>query len=247
VSHPIDLLVSLEDGTLSAPDRAILDGHLATCDRCSAEVAAATAARTALRALATPPAPEGMLDEVLRQIERPGTATSVRDARSARWQRIAGVAGAAAAVVLIAALALPNVGDRPPERSTADQGLDAAPEAGSGLAVEVSDDDLSLADVPALAAQAPRSTGYSNAGSSAVAAADAATPGTALECLQRGFRDLPGDPIRLIQARFDGEPAYLGVFLIGPGAGQDPTDAKILIASIDGCRVLGSSQVNLPP
>src|SRR5207245_2785662 len=97
------------------------------------------------------------------------------------------------------------------------------------------------------------------AGSPAVAApsgkpgwyrwAGAAAPfADAVACLGRAFtpttesQGLPGQLVRVIQARFRGTPAILGVYLIGPGAGQ-PTDIiRVLVASSRGCTILTSTQ-----
>ena len=40
----------------------------------------------------------------------------------------------------------------------------------------------------------------------------------------------------MILARFEGEPAYLGVYLIGPGAGLPPTLLQLNVASVHGCN-----------
>jgi hypothetical protein len=70
----------------------------------------------------------------------------------------------------------------------------------------------------------------------------------AVACLDRAFtpatgsQGLPGQLVRVIQARFRGMPAVLGVYLIGPGAGQ-PTDiVRVLVASSRGCTILTSTQ-----
>jgi hypothetical protein len=70
----------------------------------------------------------------------------------------------------------------------------------------------------------------------------------AVACLDRAFtpatgsQGLPGQLVRVIRARFRGTPAILGVYLIGPGAGQ-PTDiVRVLVASSRGCTILTSTQ-----
>ena len=65
MSHPLELLVALEDGTLSRPERAVLDAHLDGCARCREEARSATAGREAVRALPDIAIPDGLLDGVL--------------------------------------------------------------------------------------------------------------------------------------------------------------------------------------
>jgi anti-sigma factor RsiW len=78
MSHPLELLVSFEDGTLQPAERAVLDAHLAGCARCAAEVEAATAARAALRATALP----GSINSTPRERGYSGFAA---DTRCWRW------------------------------------------------------------------------------------------------------------------------------------------------------------------
>jgi hypothetical protein len=54
-----------------------------------------------------------------------------------------------------------------------------------------------------------------------------------------------GDPrdtlIRLIEAEFDGTPAYIAAFLESPGADQPPDKVLIWVAAIDGCDFLSGA------
>ena len=58
-----------------------------------------------------------------------------------------------------------------------------------------------------------------------------------------------GDPrdelVRLIRAEFNGTPAYLAVFLEGPGAGQAPDTVVVWVASVEGCTPLSFASQRL--
>ncbi len=45
------------------------------------------------------------------------------------------------------------------------------------------------------------------------------------------------DPVRLIAARFEGKPAYLAVYLQGPGAGEPPDLVTVTVTWAGTCRV----------
>ena len=49
----------------------------------------------------------------------------------------------------------------------------------------------------------------------------------------------------MILARFKGEPAYLGVYLIGPGAELPPTLLQLNVASVHGCNPVGQTTARL--
>ena len=76
--------------------------------------------------------------------------------------------------------------------------------------------------------------------------------GNALACLRAAFETLPGStvplgaPLRLLEARFDGSPAYLGVFAQGPGAGQPADTLYVLAATRPDCTGVSSSRFVLP-
>jgi len=256
MSHPIELLVALEDGTLREPERAVLRSHLQGCARCREELGAATAGREALRGLETAPMPDGLLDRVLAEAR--GTATDGAQvtsitARTARWQRVTAVVGAAAAIVLVASLALPHLGSTPTDaRLTQEAGSAAAPVAtGAASSVEIVDKDYDLAAVSHLATSYAAPLPSVAAGPSEYAPAQDVLRAPkelapATTCLLTAFESLPGEPVRMLRARYLGRPAYFGFFLVRPGDGEPPTAVRILIASVDGCSVLASSEARLP-
>jgi anti-sigma factor RsiW len=259
MSHPIELLVALEDGTLREPERAVLRSHLQGCARCREELRTATAGRGAMRALETEPMPEGLLDGVLAESQGPardGARVTSITARTARWQRVMAVAGVAAAIVLVASLALPHLGSTPANtRLTQEDGSAAAPvgpvPTGSASSVEIVDQDYDLAAVSDLAkSYAAPLAGVTAGPTENTSAQDIVRAPKELEpattCLQTAFQTLPGEPVRVLRARYLGQPAYFGFFLVRPGDGQPPTAVRILIASVDGCAVLVSSEAKLP-
>jgi hypothetical protein len=69
----------------------------------------------------------------------------------------------------------------------------------------------------------------------------------ATTCLDQAFdHGTPGVLTRVLLARFDGAPAYFGLYAVGPGAGLAPTRLQLLVASVDGCAPLGSAYALLP-
>jgi hypothetical protein len=51
--------------------------------------------------------------------------------------------------------------------------------------------------------------------------------------------------VRIIQARFEGKPADIAVFLEGPGAGQPPDSAVVWVIATKGCSILSSGYTKL--
>ncbi|HYJ61381.1 MAG TPA: zf-HC2 domain-containing protein [Actinomycetota bacterium] len=241
MTHPTDQLVDLVDGTLTAPERDEVLAHVRACARCTAEVRAATEARRALEALATPVAPAGIGDRAVAEARRPaGTA-----AEGNRWTRIGPALGVAAAIVLGLALLLPSLG-RDADVATEPAGDAAVPAAAPAASrVEVTDADYSLEDVRELA-ETGAAAAADAPGGEAFAGATSRSADDVIGCLTDAFRELPGVPTRLIAARFDGEPAYFGVVEAGPGAGQDPDRRYVLVASRPDCVSISQTRVLLP-
>ena len=142
MKHPEDLLADHVSGSLAPADRAVLDAHLATCARCSDEVALALAARSALRVLPEAPAPEGLAP---RAPETPATTGPPS------WYRWVGAA-AAAAVIALVLVSLPHL------RSTSTGPAHA--ESSSGAAAGVAPH---TADVPAPLRLTVQQTNYDQA------------------------------------------------------------------------------------
>ncbi|HXF72914.1 MAG TPA: hypothetical protein VNO79_09945, partial [Actinomycetota bacterium] len=120
----------------------------------------------------------------------------------------------------------------------AEAGLPAAGEARAVPSLERTDRDFQPEDLEDLARRA-REAAPPTAQQGPVPRATA----RALDCVLRGSDLAPDDLIvRLIEARFQGAPAYLAVALRGPGAGQPPTKAVVWVVAREGCGPLAYSQ-----
>ncbi|HWO70133.1 MAG TPA: zf-HC2 domain-containing protein [Actinomycetota bacterium] len=244
MTHPGDeLLAAYVDGALTEPERSAVAAHLDACPACREEVGLAAQARGALRALPEEPVPLRVTGPVLREVRG---ADGDRRSRVVRWLSGAAVA---AAVVAVLAVALPELGQRgaaPPaaEEVSAPQeaGLPAAAASPALPSLERSDRDYRPEDLEALAGEA-------TAGAGGPVAAEAKIPpatARALECVLRGSDLTPDDQVvRLIDARFQGTPAYLAVALRGPGAGQPPTKVVVWVVAKERCGPLAYSQDTL--
>jgi putative zinc finger protein len=246
MTHPTDRLADLVDGTLTGPDRDEVLAHVRACARCEAEVRAAGEARAALHALAAPATPPEIGDRAVAEARRAAAGGGARNP----WARALPALGVAAAIVLAVALFLPRIGDEVESPVTAAGDAASAP-AASATAVEVIDHDFDLADVAALAADAATAAGGSDAEGANQPFGDANTVTTravapAIECITEAFRELPGTPVRLLQARFEHQAAYFAVVEAGPGGGQAADRRYVLVAAQDDCRQLQQTRVLIP-
>lgn len=258
MTHPEGLFAEYVDGTLAGAERAEVDAHLEACTRCRDEVAAAAAGRFALRGLPDLQPPAHLLTNLMEEAAglaqaHPQGATPLMRPRSARW--LPGI-GVAAVIALLAVVVLPRLG-----AESGDRNLAAAEDAiAAADAVEVQDTDYDTAAVESLAlayrvqesagapggptgvGAAPTVQGQGDAGSTRL---DAEQLAPALACLRTAVPDLEGSPVRVIEARFVGEPAYFAVFLTGPGAGQPPDTSKVWVVAKDACTILAATQATL--
>jgi len=95
-------LPELAEGVLGGSDRARLEGHLASCPRCAAELADLRAVVSALRTIPPDPLPAHILGSVRRAVA--GRARPIARTPVQHWARLV-LASSAAAVVLAMALA----------------------------------------------------------------------------------------------------------------------------------------------
>ncbi len=253
--HPEELLAGYTDGSLSAQDRAAVDAHLAVCARCSRETELSAGALSALRSLEEEPAPPWVASRALE--EAAGVRRSVVSIGTPRWYRIGGAVAAAAAALLVFTLVLPHIGQG--QRSGADAANGKSQAAGAGGAREATALAASLIEVQhvnydnsSLAALTSSYQSDTAAGAPlATAAAPAPAPGSqaqtdkALACVAKSAPDQGGVVQRLIRARFQGTPAYLAVFLEGPGAGEPPDAVTVWAFATDDCRILSFSSAQL--
>jgi hypothetical protein len=261
VSHPDDLLADYVDGTLDEPARADVDTHLLGCARCRDEVRLAATAKVALVELEDRPVPFGVTGPVLAEAGR-----RFERRRGVSWDRFQWAAGLAAAAALVVVVAL-NVGDGGSENtpSPAAAGTAATGAAGaeasnatasaplpfSGLEqqLDVNYNDEGIRAVASEAAGAVESAVGGDAGPLASGAEDSAQrTGDAKGCVrQSGLQDPRDVLVRLIEAEFEGTPAYIAVFAEGPGAGQPPDHIVVWVVATDDCRVLTSASQRIPP
>jgi anti-sigma factor RsiW len=255
MSHPIDALIDLVDGTSSGPERDEVLAHVRGCARCRAEVEAATAGRDAMLALDAPPVPAGLGDAAVEaaRAEAAERAPEVRSLRTGgagagrppRWYRAAAGAGIAAAILIVVAVALPRVGGDDTLTTAAE---DTTMGAEAGASFQRSDQDFAVADVQALA----DSTAGAAAGPGAAAVSGPplettdVAPDRALACLDDALQRFPGVRQQIIEASFEGEPAYLAVLAAGPGADQPADEITVYVVIREGCRLAHSTRSVVP-
>jgi hypothetical protein len=253
--HPEELLAGYEDGSLSDEDRAAVEAHLAACEACRREVEMARRAVTALAALGEEPVPLGLMNRVTSEI---GRRTRRPAPRQARFRWVAGLAAAAAIVALLAV--------RPPHMLGGGGGAGSAamsaasPELGRGptaesaeaVGLEVQRVDY---DIPRLEALAADVATRVKSGQTAIPAPSSPAPRdatlAALDCLGHALPEGPSPAandrlVRLIEARFQGTPAYLEVSVEGPGSGRPPDQVVIWVVAQEDCSILSFSSKRIP-
>ena len=269
MKHPGPLLSDFVDGNLSPHEAGRVENHLRACATCREEVRLATAAREALRSAPTPASPAGLADAAIAEAGRIASArapevTPLRSSASQRPRpntpRWLAIAGAAAAVALIA-LVVPKLGQPGASTSTAAAGADDAARP-AATTVEVQHVDYG-SDILARVAEsfdAAYAAGVGSTpaeGTASVTAAVIASCvhlvalaperlGAATRCLDHAYDNEGGTLTRVILARYDGQPAYLGVYLQSPGAGLAPNLVLVVVASVKGCNPLATGQFRLP-
>ena len=238
MNHPYELLADLLDGTLDEGDLAGVQAHLDACASCRQDVADATRGERAARSLPLEVPPTDLHQRVVRAGGgRGGTPT---------WYRWAGVAAAAAVVVAIA-IALPNVGGEPGQDAAtlAEDSAGFAEDASAAgeLGIRQEDRNYDAAGLEALARSA-RNTPDPMAASAAGVEAARATD--AVRCVTQAFEgQQSGRLTQLIRARFEGEEAYIAVYLEGPGAGEPPDTVAVWAASSKDCTVLSFASARI--
>ena len=261
MSHPDDLLADYVDGTLDERARADVDTHLLGCARCRDEVRLAATAKAALVELEDQTVPFGVTGPVLTEAGR-----RFEGRRGVTWERFQWAAGLAAAAALVVVVAL-NVGGEDAQNAAAPERT-AAVAGGTGAAgAEAATPGV----IPFAGLERQADVNYDEAGIRAVATEAAGavvaaedTPGTqsalastvqdskertslAKECVdQSGVRGPNDELIRLIEARFEGTPAYIGVYSEGPGAGQAPDHIVVFVVAKDDCRILSTASQRIP-
>ena len=259
MSHPDALLAEYVDGALAEGERAAGERHLGSCERCRDEVALARAARATLASVPETPAPSDLGAAAVAEARRRAGSDPGAGAPAGRpaWYRWAGAASGIAAALLVVALVLPHIGNAP--ATTAAAGDAVAPRAAASPATSVESQNVNydLAGVESLATSSRGQEGAffgSNDQATQVPVAASITPekrisfADAVTCLDRAFTDPTGQQapegqlVHVIQARYRGVPAVLGVYLLSPGAGQPADIVRVLVASSRDCSILTSTQ-----
>ena len=248
MKHPEELLAGYVDGSLSDEERAAVDAHLVTCETCREEIQLARRAVTALVSLEEEPVPFGVMNPVTAEI---GWRTRKRQTPwHTRLQWAAGLAAAAAIVALLAIRLPPMLGGgagagSPAMSATSTEALVRGPtaefEGTVGLKVQPINYDVARLEALLSHVASQGETGTkTTSGPQSLAPQDATQ--AALGCLLRGSSLTGNDQlVRLIEARFQGTPAYLGVFLESPEAGQPPAQVVIWVVAKKDCSILSFS------
>jgi anti-sigma factor RsiW len=250
MTHPEDLLADYVDGSRSSEDRAVVEAHLASCPRCRDEAELARGAVSALRSLPEVAAPPGLGQAAIDEAETGRSASGAVVSLDSRRYRFLAVA-AAAAVVAVIAFSLPSIIGRNHPAGSVDTGATAegnqnpaAPQASKSLSVEIQQTDYNATSAGKLAATAAAQSRISSPSASYAGSSSLADTQSALSCIGDAFSGIPGSPIRLIQARFNGRPAYVGVFTEGP-AGHPADAVSVRVAAVDGCSLLTYTKVKI--
>jgi hypothetical protein len=257
--HPEELLAAYVDGSLA--DRALADveKHLAECGSCREDVRLAEAARLRLRALPEVDVPAASGRALVHALDHEGATARAPRASEAgepggrprrgdggRW--LAGLAAAAAIVGLIA-VALPRLSSNESSgsstaRASNEQAADAAAPAPGGSGppiVERQDTDYEPADVAALADAAARAP---TSGAAPEGAESRQPPGAeqAIACIRRWASAAQGaTTTRVIEATYQGRPAYLGVARqTPPGEGSDRI--LVWVLAREACELISFTQ-----
>jgi Putative zinc-finger len=253
MTHPDDLLVDYVDGALSGEDLRRVERHLVTCGRCRSEVVLAGGARAALATLVAPAVPSRVADRAIDEAEGGNGSSTVVGIHSRSvapsWYRWA-IGTAAAAALLVAVVALPHIGNGPGRQAAAPAAeSDALGPAKRADTVEIEHRNYDTAAVQDLAltyrsstqvpttAEGDTTNGGANPQETPAAFSRELTP-DATACLATAVPNPEGQLVRVIRARFEGTPAFIGVYLEGPGAGQPPDTVRVWVVSARGCSIL---------
>ena len=250
MTHPEEQLSGYVDGTLGTDERAEVDAHLATCATCREEIELSTRAVTMLRELPEMPVPFGTTRPVMAEAGKERTSRA-RRSWGGRTQWAAGLA-AAAVLVAVVAVALPRVGQMAPVESAAGGGAQTTPKAAPGMEAATSGAvPLELqpnADYDATKLERLADSSAQRTGSQTTLAAPSSADASAAKA--EGARTCLASPgglsgrdrlVRLIQATFQGQPAYIGVYLQQPGADQPADRIVIWVVARQDCSTLSFS------
>ena len=141
MTHPEELLAGYVDGTLTQPERAVVDAHLDSCETCRDELHLARAAVVALGFLEEVPVPFGVTGPVLAEAGK-----RFERRRDVVWQRVQWVAGAGVAAALVLVVALNMGGERASDLGAAAPDAASTGATGTTSTLEAADDFGGLED-----------------------------------------------------------------------------------------------------
>ncbi len=259
MTHPEEHLSGYVDGTLATDERAEVDAHLATCTTCREEVELSTRAVTMLRELPEVPIPFGVTSPVMAEAGKERRSRRHRAWGTSWGGRKQWAAGLAAAAVLVAvvAVALPRFGDQARTASDEAGGAAATPHrpglgAEAALSGAVPLEIQPNADYDATKLERLADSSALRAGADTTMAAPSVNDATAAQaedaaaCLAKPGGLTGNDRlVRLIQAKFQGRPAYVGVYLESPGAGQPADRIVIWVVAKPDCSIFSFSSKRL--
>ncbi|MDP9296945.1 MAG: zf-HC2 domain-containing protein [Actinomycetota bacterium] len=259
MTHPDDLLASYLDGTLDPRQRAEIDAHLAGCERCRADLRSALRARselrgapeaemppdlrerilatTASRPVSAPTAPTASLEQV-RVRRRPAPAAwlagiAVVAAVLIGFFVFAGLQGTSSPTVALSGRAAESGGNAPAPAFNSGGG------APGGLVIQpgMNYDEAAIQQLAASAAAGKTPATPAQSGASSIG-----DPSAATACLTKGAKISGSElAIQLIQAKFGGKPAYLGIFRLSV-PGDAPDRVEVWVVSKADCSVLSFAQ-----
>jgi anti-sigma factor RsiW len=253
MTHPDDLLADYVDGDLGEREHAEVEAHLATCERCRADVRSARLATDRLSSVPAVEAPTGLTEEILAAVDREPPAREApvvevfggrprKSSKPAAW--LGAVAAAAAIVIGVFVFNGLSGSSQNAGTSTGAAGAEVAAPAGAsgttsanGVVLQPGR-DYDEAGIERLAAAA--AAGRLPVPKTSLAPNDQAAAATS--CLAKGAQ-LQGDerPVEIIQATFHGKPADLGVYRV-PGSNGGPERIVVWVVSSRDCSVLSFTQ-----
>ncbi len=240
--HPDGLLAGLVDGTLTPAEEAEVRSHLDGCERCREELRLAGSAHAALSGLSEIEPPWGLGRAAIEEARGGGGRTEWRRRATAGLaaaaavallvgvgvavlhggssRKAAGGAAPAASPRAVASSAAPNAPNEAadnqptivqrPDLDYSKAGIARLAEQFASVSSVTAPPQPSVAPIPTIAPSFPSPVGSA----SGPAIAGASYTRDPVSCLNRA-RELPGGPppIEVIEARFEGQPALIGIYL----------------------------------
>jgi Putative zinc-finger len=271
--HPDALLAGHVDGTLTPAEGEEVRSHLAGCERCRAEVRQAESARRALRSLPEVDPPFGLgrraVDESRRGNRGPvfrrvaavaGAAAAVALVVGVALALLHGGSGGGASTSSERAAGGARAPGPAPSPAPKGRYLPEDTARFSRSPTDYTDASIrSLAaavarhaqtgagvSAPPAAPTSGRPAGTTSGATTGVMTNDQAAGTRAAGCVDRAWGLPPSAvPRSVIEARFQGTPAYIGIFLLAPVTGGPPDRVQVWVAARDGCRPLSYAQTRI--